>query len=427
MARAGNLLETTVKKIFDLAGFRTKQDVKIKGYEIDVLAKYEGYTIAIECKERSSGGLIVRNLIHEWSGKNKIINADKVVLAIYGVSIRHEDLKLAKDNGIILWSEKDIEKFLDSAYEKKGEILVDILDNLNITTKDVIERRKGMEKYWTPNFYLIERKKPAVFNPLTATSNLRAFFICGDKAIENELTYPELDFQTKRKILNDADFRINRLEERIVAINSVEDNPIDTILIPFDIGQEELKLSEKHNIRCLVSKNIKHVSKGLLHKEPAIDVEKTKIIILTEEILKNQGSLLINRFCLTNLLVEKGFTIKEIAEIWEVSEDMARLYVEQRKKFNIGEGIDLKEVYKNPKIIFKIIVKLMNTGQKVDNETIKRTLKEEYESGRVTDNELKELKNLGMLKIGFICSNCHANFNSLEEAEKHGKKCKKKN
>ena len=71
--RRGSLLENTIEKILTSVGLEVEKNVRIKGYEIDVYIKYKGFSIAIECKERSRGSLVVRNLIHEWSGKNKIL------------------------------------------------------------------------------------------------------------------------------------------------------------------------------------------------------------------------------------------------------------------------------------------------------------------------------------------------------------------
>ncbi len=122
-----------VKRVFDAVGFETKENVKINDYEIDILAKYLDYAVAIVCKEKTSGGLVVKNLIREWSGKNKVINTDKILLAIDG-KIKSSDIKLAREKGMIIWSKEEVQKLLDQA-EEKEEVLTDILDRLNIETK----------------------------------------------------------------------------------------------------------------------------------------------------------------------------------------------------------------------------------------------------------------------------------------------------
>jgi len=147
MERAGSLLENTLKRIFQSAGFKVRQNVKVKSYEIDVLAEHEGYTIAVECKERESGSLIVRNLILEWSGKSKIINVDKVLLAVYGVRIKPADRKLAEENNIAIWNERDIERFSDLAIKKGPASLADMLDNLDV-------RIEGISKGKMKNLYV---------------------------------------------------------------------------------------------------------------------------------------------------------------------------------------------------------------------------------------------------------------------------------
>lgn len=118
-SRQGSLLEKNIQRIFNLAGFSTELNKRIHGYEVDVFAEVDGKRVVIECKQYEKGGLNIRNLIHQWSNKNKIIEADRVVIAIYGHEIPKNALSLAKDESIILWNNDGIDEVLDAVIEHK--------------------------------------------------------------------------------------------------------------------------------------------------------------------------------------------------------------------------------------------------------------------------------------------------------------------
>jgi len=117
--REGKLLENLVGKIFDKAGFDVQYNVILSGYEVDVYAKYEDIDVLIECKEYGSAGLDIPGLIYEWSGKNKKINAKKIILAIYGPNVSEKQYDLAEEEKISIWDTEKIETFLSEL--PKGE------------------------------------------------------------------------------------------------------------------------------------------------------------------------------------------------------------------------------------------------------------------------------------------------------------------
>ncbi len=129
--RKGTLLERNLVKIFEKAGFNTQHQARVKGYEIDVLAKKGNKTIVVECKQYEGSTLQVRNLIHLWDSKNKEIGADKVILAVYGEDITPQEKLMAYKYGMILWDEDDMEKISDLLDDKQK--LISLLDReLNI-------------------------------------------------------------------------------------------------------------------------------------------------------------------------------------------------------------------------------------------------------------------------------------------------------
>jgi len=136
--RPGTLLERDIQKIFKLAGFTTHHQAKIKGYEIDVLAETDkGLRIIIECKQYENAQIEVRNLIHQWDSKNKEIQANKILLVIYGINITHSEKSLAHKLGITIWDKKDVEDYLDYVIEYKENAKQHILNKLEIAGKNL--------------------------------------------------------------------------------------------------------------------------------------------------------------------------------------------------------------------------------------------------------------------------------------------------
>ncbi len=145
MVKQGSLLEKNVERIFSLAGFETARNVKRETYEIDVLATHRNLKIAIECKERDNGPLTVRNLIHEWAGKKRYINVDKVLIVIYGPSVSSKDMELAGKEEIEIWDSDKFEKYLDLSHDLKEKSLPLILKDLGTSTKEVEELNRKIE------------------------------------------------------------------------------------------------------------------------------------------------------------------------------------------------------------------------------------------------------------------------------------------
>lgn len=117
-SRKGSLLEKQAESIFPSAGFDTETNKYHSGYEIDVYAELGDLSLIAECKQYENSSLSVRNLIHQWKGKNESIEADVLVLVIYGQEIKDEEKELAEQNNIDIWDEKTIEKLLNMEDEE---------------------------------------------------------------------------------------------------------------------------------------------------------------------------------------------------------------------------------------------------------------------------------------------------------------------
>lgn len=124
LKRKGSMLEERAASLFERAGFDTKNNRWIEGYEIDVLAKKGDYKIIIECKQNENSRINLRNLIHQWVSKNSIIKANKVVLVLVGQVPNRNEYNLAESFGISIIDGNKMDH-LDSLNEEK------LIDELN--------------------------------------------------------------------------------------------------------------------------------------------------------------------------------------------------------------------------------------------------------------------------------------------------------
>ncbi len=139
--RGGSFLESSVLKLFKLAGFEAETNVRLSGYEVDVYVKYGTLDIIVECKQRDSGGLNIRNLIHQWESKNKEIGASKILLVVTGVNITHDARELANKYDIAIWDEDKLENLIDEAIDKKSLVRDKILIEMGLESTDYINKK----------------------------------------------------------------------------------------------------------------------------------------------------------------------------------------------------------------------------------------------------------------------------------------------
>ena len=123
--RAGALLERTVKKILEQAGFSPEINRRKDGYEVDVFLNYAGQKIGFECKEFAAppAPSRIRNIICEWNTKRCEIGLNKVVLVIFGTRLTDEHYKIAKKFGLILWDTEKIDKMQTFSIRKNAKAI----------------------------------------------------------------------------------------------------------------------------------------------------------------------------------------------------------------------------------------------------------------------------------------------------------------
>jgi len=108
LKRKGSFLESNVATLFRRAGFDVELNSRIKGYEIDVLVNKKPYKYIIECKQYETSPLSVRNILHQWDSKNKIICANRVIVVITGQRLTQRDYELAEELDMILLSDDEL-------------------------------------------------------------------------------------------------------------------------------------------------------------------------------------------------------------------------------------------------------------------------------------------------------------------------------
>lgn len=106
--KKGDALEGAIEHILKIGGLKTDRNIFLNTYEIDVVATIGDRTIIFECKNYQNSSLNIRNLIHQWYGKNQIIRAHKIVLVIAGVAIGEKDRELASNFDMEIWGDEDL-------------------------------------------------------------------------------------------------------------------------------------------------------------------------------------------------------------------------------------------------------------------------------------------------------------------------------
>jgi len=135
----GDVLEQNVEHLFSVAKFKTSRNVRISSYEIDVLAELGDRRIIIECKNYQNSSITIRNLVHQWSSKNEIIGAHKVVIVIAGLSIKDSDRDLANSLDITLWDEDDLGNLFKESL-KPESFRRKLLENISLKPISISER-----------------------------------------------------------------------------------------------------------------------------------------------------------------------------------------------------------------------------------------------------------------------------------------------
>ena len=317
--RQGVLLEKSIESLFSGAGFDTVRNVTRKDYEIDVLADYDSLEVVVECKQREKSNINIRNLIHQWKGKNEELGVDYVVIVLYGVNINNEHYKLAEEKGVVLWSTEDVHEMLDLAMEDKEQVKDKIFNSFG----DVGESKDSYFKEESFEFdFAVEDKdlslssddKPCLewesiyetFNEWAprfprdfGKYNHSKFKICGfyegiewDKEVNIlHKDYHEITWRHIEKSIREAKRKKDINTLLILQSSYAGSNNMERL------SSKYIELAEAYDIQYLIGK--KPPKKGFIFRKP-IDIGRDKTDVNTytyEEFLKSyndRGSLKYN-------------------------------------------------------------------------------------------------------------------------------------
>ena len=286
----GNALESNVEYIFKCGGFETERNVKLATYEIDVLAKLGDRKVVIECKNYQNSNLIVRNLIHMWNSKNKIINVNKIILVLAGIEIKKSDLELANSFGIEIWNEKDLSDLFLLAL-KPAELHKKLLEKIEFNPITI------NELYRNELLYLVIRPILGLYKPddefiygyfhKCLTCFIRTELQLEGSSKYDRINYVELFEGTKQKkvffnLINIERSEIEywqQLTERLKNENILSKEMQKKYLTYMENLVAEYKAIKDFFIQADVKTKIRNLVKSRLHLSMFSDLSKSKFLI----------------------------------------------------------------------------------------------------------------------------------------------------
>jgi len=168
MARMGSYLEKDVALLFEKIGFNVSLNSKEFGFESDVIAKKNKFTILVQTKLYEHSYINVKEILHQWESKGRHVQVDRVLVVISGFEISEECFDLAKKLGIYLWDDNILDelKRVESKelYDKIGRLLhfKDIMKKIEDEQKEeekIAEEKERQNKLEAENFYNLSKIK----------------------------------------------------------------------------------------------------------------------------------------------------------------------------------------------------------------------------------------------------------------------------
>lgn len=314
--RKGTHLERNTYILFKKAGFNTAMNVWLSGYEIDVYAIYNGLKIVIQCKQYEHSHLNVKDLIHQWAGKNEEINADKVLLIILGVDISNDDIQFAKSRDISIWDQDKFERLLERVHDEKENLRPEILRDLRLTADGIEVSQKSDAQVKSDLIKQYKKEWELDYSSLIMAyeggEGDQEILVFGNSSILEVELFPKI---VKEKILVEAgtepdninyDSTIHlpiieaELKDMITFGRLVKDEigddeyshhfeifwPHTLMFVDIDIGKEEIEMAKRKGLRCVVCRDLK----------PGISKNQKGLIILTKSDLMEHKQNVLTKF-----------------------------------------------------------------------------------------------------------------------------------
>lgn len=426
MAKQGSLLEKNVERIFSLAGFETARNVKRESYEIDVLATHRNLKIAIECKERDNGPLTVRNLIHEWAGKKRYINVDKVLIVIYGPSVSSKDMELAGKEEIEIWDSDKFEKYLDLSHELKEKSLPLILKDLGITTKEVEELNRKIESDIKKKKEELDRQVDILYNEIPAKRREKIEYALeklieeGKDSIDGFVTFTEKKgiFSSKKEYHSiDVSSSGNHFRIEVQSLRNLIDVLAEnSIKVYYDKELEE----EREQLSKSLSVSLKQNGKGFIDAINSLEKQTKPLMplytIFDEIYCQKEDKKTIV------VLIELFFRYcAHLNENYDVNIEYA---LDKDEDDNIkAQGTKRNDVIQKAVFNDGVLAECIfcQSKFKVDSND----MPEKGEKIKKKCPECGAIFSMSVPDSEYVCSGCKTSFNNLKEKMEHFDVCKK--
>ena len=290
-----NLLQKTLGKILEAAGFNVTLHATADHYTADILAKSSDITLVIDCLD-SAGYVGAHTLIYNLARKQKIFRADHTVLAFYNVQPSDHNVKAAEEANIKIWGKQEIDALFDVAFEYRRIGKNSVLDLLGPAKAQAPEQPAqqaqprqthastiSLNRYvstapWRPDMdYIVNHVFTLIFHQgLKKIDGLKSkkghFLAYRGKKPPYVLHSPVLSDGVK--------YNIDEIDSLLDSIK-LREGEIDYLLAYTHIGSDLLKIAEKHNVRCVICDSIER--KGILSREPVFAREESTVYIITTD------------------------------------------------------------------------------------------------------------------------------------------------
>lgn len=314
-----NLLERNIRKILELSGFEPELRVKQDSYEIDVFMQYQGLYIAFECKQYEKSNLTVRNLIHQWKGKQEEIGLDKVVLVIVGSNIAESDYELAEKKDITIWDGDKVDKLMEEAIERKADFQNNILSEIGLTDlpdlDEKIEDIRGSHNVsgrFAKKYALGEIGK----NELENLSELN------DLIVENDFLEKSLSSDDKRRYRQNKDYYGTSFQKVVELMSrfQIKDKKKAQVLVNNQGGKaggvkySKTRLKKMRELMEVLGQTFDEAetSLNLLEEEDSLTLKRVRRIVNVKSERTDLDLELINR------ALENGYTVRELKKAEDV-------------------------------------------------------------------------------------------------------------
>lgn len=130
---AANELESKLIRFLSLAGFICQRENGVITASISLQGRGRDYKLVCIVKHEEEEQP-VRELIFEWVGKRKDIEADKVIFLLDGIEVLGEERYMAMQHGFLIWHLNNLNNLADRLAKDKEDGVNKLMGLLGIET-----------------------------------------------------------------------------------------------------------------------------------------------------------------------------------------------------------------------------------------------------------------------------------------------------